>query len=205
VSINSDGNNASYYVYILIHTISVKRSPTMKVNIHNQCSDYMLLYLGHFGGYFKWDYYDAQEIDSDSMRSIDLTPDWAVIEGSLVYKLERKHIKSNDQPEPMHIQLSIFWKSEGYRDFCVFVHLRECNRWPDWDEFEVKEHYQRHASQLCTYTGPIRDTWLISGDTVLMTELKLDFTQRDGVLNIAISEGIRSEHTKIPEWVYLNE
>jgi hypothetical protein len=34
-----------------------------------------------------------------------------------------------------------------------------------------------------------------------MTKLELDFTQRNGVLNITISEGVEDEHTKRPVWI----
>jgi hypothetical protein len=104
-----------------------------------------------------------------------------------------------------HIRLLVAWKSEGYKNFCVFVHLIECNKWPYWDEIRLEEYYQRYADQLSTYTGPIKDTWLIHDGTVLMTELDLDFTQRDGVLNITISEGSKDEHAKRPEWINLNK
>jgi hypothetical protein len=40
VSINDD---TSHHVYILMHTISILSEPTMKVNIHNQCSDFKLI------------------------------------------------------------------------------------------------------------------------------------------------------------------
>jgi hypothetical protein len=36
-----------------------------------------------------------------------------------------------------------------------------------------------------------------------MTGLELDFTQRDGVLNITISEGVKDNHTRMPELIDL--
>jgi hypothetical protein len=45
---------------------------------------------------------------------------------------------------------------------------------------------------------------LIPDGTVLMSILELDFTQRDGVLNITISESIRDDYTRRPEWINLN-
>jgi hypothetical protein len=45
VSIDGD---TSHYIYVLIHTISFKRQPTMKVNIHNQCSNIKLIDGKHF-------------------------------------------------------------------------------------------------------------------------------------------------------------
>jgi hypothetical protein len=66
---------------------------------------------------------------------------------------------------------------------------------------ELEEYYQRYVSQLCAYTGPIKDTWLIYDGTVLMTRLELDFTQGYDVLNIVISESVMDEHTKRIEWI----
>jgi hypothetical protein len=40
---------------------------------------------------------------------------------------------------------------------------------------------------------------------VLMTELELDFTQRDGVLNIIISERNNDNHARRPKWINLNK
>jgi hypothetical protein len=67
-----------------------------------------------------------------------------------------------------------------------------------WDMVKLKEYCQRYANQLDTYTDPIRDTWLTRDGAVLVTRLELDFMQRNDVLNIAISEGIKDDHTKKP-------
>jgi hypothetical protein len=66
---------------------------------------------------------------------------------------------------------------------------------------QLETHHQRYASQLSTYTGPIKDTWLPHDGKVLMTKMELDFTQRDGVLNITISEGVKDDHTGRPEQI----
>jgi hypothetical protein len=36
---------------------------------------------------------------------------------------------------------------------------------------------------------------------MLVTKLELDFTQRDSVLNITVSEGVRDKHTKMSELI----
>jgi hypothetical protein len=82
--------------------------------------------------------------------------------------------------------------------------LIECNKGPYWNMVKLEEYYQRYASQLCTYTDPIRDTWLIYDGTVLTAELELGFTQRDGVLNTTISERSEDRRIKRPEWIDLN-
>jgi hypothetical protein len=113
-----------------------------------------------------------------------------------VYELERKHVKPSNRSKSTDILLFVAWKSESYKKFCVLVQLMECNGWFYCREIDLKEHYQKDASQLRIYTGPIKDTWLIPDGTVLMTELELDFTRRDGALNITISEGTRNDHAK---------
>jgi hypothetical protein len=200
VSIHDD---ASHHVYILICTISVEVQPTMKVDIHNQCLDFELTCRGYFSSGADSIEDPAKEVDAGSMNSVGLMPSLVAFEGALMYGLERKRVKSSNQPEPTDIQLFIAWKSEGYEKFSVFVHLIEDDKQFYWRKATLGEYYQRYASQLCTYTGPIKNTWLIPDGTVLVTELELDFTQRDGVLNITISEGVEDEKTKRPEWIYL--
>jgi hypothetical protein len=97
----------------------------------------------------------------------------------------------------------VAWKSEGYKKFRVFVQLIECDGTFYLCDIPLEEYYQRYANQLNTYTGPIKNTWMVYDDTVLMTELELDFTQRDSVLNITISEGVKDEYTKRPIWLSL--
>jgi hypothetical protein len=186
-----------------MHAISVRPKPTMKVNIRNQCSDFKLTFRGYFGESEDLNENPADEVDVDSMTSVDLTPFRAALEGALMYELERKHVKTGNQPELGDIILLIAWKSGSYKNFCVFMHLVECNEWSSWYEATPEEYYQRYANQLLIYTGPIKDTWLIPNGTILMTELELDFTQRDGVLNITISKGAENTHTKRPELIDL--
>jgi hypothetical protein len=81
--------------------------------------------------------------------------------------------------------------------------LIECDKQIKWNRYKLEEYRQRYASQLSTYTSPIEDTWLMHDGTVLMTRLELNSTQRGDVLNITISEGIKDEHTKIPELISL--
>jgi hypothetical protein len=98
-----------------------------------------------------------------------------------------------------YIWLFVAWKSEGYKEFHVFVHLIEYDEWIDWYKLELKTYYQRYANQLSTYTDPVIDTWLTRNGKVFMTKLELDFTQRnrrDGVLNITISERSKDKHAK---------
>jgi hypothetical protein len=175
----------------------------MKVNVLNQCSDFKLTYQGYFCSGAEWNTDSNREIDTGSMKNADLTLSQATFGGILTHSLERKHAKISNLPDSAYILLLIAWKSEGYKKFRVFVHLIEYDKAFYWDKLSYKEYYQGYTNHLSTYTGPIKDTWLIPDGTVLATELELDFTQRDGVLNVTISEGIGDEHTRRPEWLNL--
>jgi hypothetical protein len=165
----------------------------MKVNIHNQCSDFKLGQVGYFNNGVHLNK-RPDEVDAGSMMSTVLTPFLSAFEGVLTYELE-KGVKST------HIQLFVAWKSEGYENFHVSVQLIKHDEILLWHTTKIGMYYQRYTNQFSTYTGPTKDTWSLDDGTVLMTRLELDFTQRDGVLSITISEGVKDNHTKIPEQI----
>jgi hypothetical protein len=156
----------------------------MKVNIHNRCSDLKLVCGRYFSNGACWNEDPDEEIDAGSMKSMHLTPFLSTFEGVLTYDLKRKGV------EPIYIRLLVAWKSEGYKKFRVQVHLIEYDKTFRWDIFNLNEYCQRYANQLGTYAGPIKDTWLIHDGKALMTRSELNFTQRDGVLNITIVSGV---------------
>jgi hypothetical protein len=200
VSINND---ASHYVYTLTYTISFIPQPTMRVSVHNQHSDFRLTDGGWFNAGASWNKEPKKGTDVDNMTSVELIPFLSIFEGVMTYELRRKDIEFDDQHEPTYVRLFVAWKSEGYKKFHLFIHLTEYNESMRWNEVMLKECYYNHINRLNIYTDPIKDTWLIPDDTVLVTELELDFTQRDGVLNITISKGVEDEHTRRPEWINL--
>jgi hypothetical protein len=186
---------------MLIHTVSVLFQTTMKVDIYNHCSDFKLQYLGRFISGANWnDDKPDEEVDAGSMTRIDLEPIWSTFGGILIYKLERKHAKPGDQSKSTYILLFVTWKSDGYKGFRVLVQLTEFDKLPLYG-IDSEVCYQRYVSQLRVYTDPRADTWLTRDGTTLTTRLRLNFVQRDGVLSVTISEGIRDEHTRRPEWV----
>jgi hypothetical protein len=169
VSISDD---VDYYVYVLMHTISFMLQPTMKVNIYNQCSDFELIDRKRFSTGADWNKDSDWRVDTGSMTSADLTPFLSTFEGVLTYRLEKEEVKLTC------IRLFVTWKSEGYKKFHVFVQLVEYDKRFSWNDSKLERYYQRHAKQLSAYTDPIKDTWLIHGGKVLMTELELIFTKK---------------------------
>jgi hypothetical protein len=188
---------------MLMHIISVEPRPTMKVNIHNQCSNLKLTSSGYFKNSINWDKHSAQEVDSESMKSIYFKSSLKNFEDALIYELQKEYNNTNNQHELVYTLLLVAWKYEGYKKFCALVQLIECDKAFRWYEVGLEEYYQRYANQLSAFTGPIKGTWLIHDGTVLMTELELHSMQRDGRLDITISEGIRNDHVTRPIWISL--
>jgi hypothetical protein len=173
----------------------------MKMNIRNQCSDFKLIHLNFFRDYMGWNKEPDEEVDAGGMTRADLVPYWAAFKGAITYQLQRKCVKSDEKLEPTYIQFFITWKSEGYKVLCTRVGLIEHDEQIRWNAYKLEEYCQSYANQFGTYTGPIRDKWLIYNGTVLMTRLELNFTQRPWVLNITISEGVKDEYIRRPLWL----
>jgi hypothetical protein len=175
----------------------------MQVNIHNRCSDFKLTESEYFSAGADWNKHPGWDVMAGNMMKADLIPFREAFGGILMYILERKDDNLYNRPGSTFTLLLVAWESEGYKKFRVLVQLIECNKQPYWSKFKPEEYYQRYASQLYTYTGPIKDAWLISDGAVIMTRLELDFTQRDGVLNITISESVSDDYTRTTEWINL--
>jgi hypothetical protein len=191
----------SHLLYILMYSTSFHSLPTMKLNIHNQCLNFKLTKQTFFTNCETSDEYLAWKVDTGNMTSVGLIPSLSVFEGVLSYVLQRKNVESSEKFEATNIRLFVAWKSEGYKKLRACVQLIECNEEFNWNSTKLEEYCQRYADQLGTYTDPINDTWLIHDDATLMTKLELDFTQRDDVLNIIISEGVKDDYTRRPLWI----
>jgi hypothetical protein len=173
------------------------------VYIHNQYPSFNLVDPKCFSIGADWNINPNEKIDTGSMMNVDLKSSLATFEGVLICKLQKEDDDTNRQPDLVYTLLSIAWKSEDYKKFHVLVQLIEHGETIRWDKIKAEEHCRRYTNQLGAYAGYIKDTWLLHDGTVLLTELELDFMQRDGILNITISEGIRDEHTKRPIWTSL--
>jgi hypothetical protein len=173
----------------------------MKVSIHNQCSDFKLTNGRYFSSGVDWIEELDKEIDSGNMTSVSLIPFLATFDGVLMYELQSKHLKLSNQFKPTYIQFLVAWKFEDYKNFCALIRLIAYDKQIKWNMIKFKEYYRRCVKRLHTYTNPIKDAWLVHDDTVLETVLELDFTQRDGVLNITISEGFEDGHIRMPVWI----
>jgi hypothetical protein len=164
----------------------------MKVDIHNQCLDFKLTDQKCFSHGAYWNRYPVREVEADGVMSVEFKSPLEAFKGAVVYELRRKSAEST------RIQLFVAWQFDGYKKFYAYAHLLECSESFSWNEIRLKKHYQRYTHQLNRYTSPIKNTWLIHDDTVLMTSLELTFVKRDSILNVTVSEGIKDDCTKKP-------
>jgi hypothetical protein len=148
-----------------------------------------------------WSRHPEKGVNIGNMMCVKLIPFLSTFGGVLTYEIQSKYGKFGNQSESTYIRLFVVWKYEVHKEIRACAHLIEYDEHDRWNEIKLEEYYQRYANQLCTYIGSIKDTWLIDDSTVLLTELDLDFTQRNGVLNITISEGVEDDHTKRPIWI----
>jgi hypothetical protein len=184
-----------------MYIISYLRRPSMKVNIHNLCSDFKLTNRGYFSTGVFLNGHPAQEVEAGRMKSFGFEPSPLVFEGVLAYELERRYTKPGEEFELTHVLLFVVWKSEGYRKLRAYINLVEYDEKFYWNNAKLDEYYRSNVDQLSIYTSPIRDTWLTRDGTVFMTNLELDFTQRHDALNIIISESVTDNYTRRPEWI----
>jgi hypothetical protein len=190
-SINDDTQRPWY-----IHIDRMEPQLTMQVNVHHPC--FKLIDQEYFGHDMIENVSSDQEITGDRI-CLGFKPSLATFEGVLTYELQKD--ESGDVSKSTYFRLFVAWKLQGYKELCTGVYLIACDKKMEWNRNKLEECYQRHANQLSTYAGPIKDTWLLEDGAVVMIGLELDFTQRDGVLNINITEGVKDEHTKKPEWI----
>jgi hypothetical protein len=180
---------------------SSKLASTIAVNIRNQCSNFKLINGKYYYSDSCMDFHSSKEVETGCTNRLNFKPSLITFGSAILYQLQRKDIKSDDRLESTTTLLFITWKFEGYKELSVLVQLLECDKTFRWSKFSSREYYRKYVNQLCTYTDPIKDIWLTRDGTVFMTRLELDFTQRDGMLNITISEGIKEDHVKIPELI----
>jgi hypothetical protein len=61
----------------------------MKMNIHNQCSGFRLIYRRHFSNGTYWNRYPHLEVDTGNMTGGELLPFLSTFEGVLTYKQKK--------------------------------------------------------------------------------------------------------------------
>jgi hypothetical protein len=159
------------------------------LNIHNQCQDISLaspVYFVHGG---KWHVVPGQKIDVNAvmMNRIETNFRQDMLEGALVYKIQRQYVKSDKstQDESKHTQLLIAWHVDHTKRLNVRSVLVEHDG--ELDRDELKQLHQKCWQSLNAWINPIRSSWLLDGEAVSIMTIKI--TNRGYRQDIFISEG----------------
>jgi hypothetical protein len=136
----------------------------------------------------KWHVAPDQEVDIDVvMRNyIEFNSENGILEGALVYKIQRKHAESV-QYESKHIWLLVAWQVKHTKGSLVRALLAEYNK--KLDENRLKGLYQKHWPSLRAQANTIRSNWTLNDATVSAISIKV--MNGDYRWDIFISEGIK--------------
>jgi hypothetical protein len=182
---------------VLICVVSHALQSPVSLNIHNRCQDINLTSPVYFicgGG---WNVAPEQEIDVNAVMSNRLEFDSGqdVLEGALVYRVQRKHAESA-QDGTRHIQLLVAWHVDHTEGLYVRELLVEHDR--ELDEDKLMKLHQKCWQSLNALVSPIGCNWLLNDAMVLTATIK---AMNGGCRwDIFISEG-ESDSIKRPLWI----
>jgi hypothetical protein len=164
------------------------------------------VYLGH---HVIWIRSPDQKVDANAITKAILGRNIAKDDftGALIYKVQRKHRKSNNQSGTSSkltedastgLQLLVIWRYNEYRLYVRALLIKHSNAIA-WNEDTLEKLYSMHLSLLRDKHN-IKDTWLLDNETVLTTT-----SECKGFWNyatkITISEGTREDDFMKPLWI----
>jgi hypothetical protein len=176
------------------------------VHVHNQCSDFELVSPVYFGKNAIWHILPDEKVDINTMTRASFRRDASIhgFESALIYEIQRKNIKSNDQSnvnntkeKSTSIQLLVILRRDDSGECSIRAVLIKHSVTITWDEDTLEKLYSIHLALLRSYD--IKSTWLLDGETVLVTASK--WRSINSPIEITISEGIRDDTSTEPLWV----
>jgi hypothetical protein len=189
---------------VLMHDLSLPIQPSVKLNIHNQCSNVDLVSPIYF-------------ISDDLERH--RPPDYEVYAGSatrfgfviklshgtggaLIYRLQRRQPHEStkaDKDTSGATHLLVVWEIYKFMQLYTDVLLVEHEKGFDWNKDNLKELEHRNINRFRLSPGFATETWLLDDNTALMTTFNI--MNKDHILNITISEVERDNSARIPSHI----
>jgi hypothetical protein len=147
----------------------------------------------------KWHVVPDQGIGVDAVMQnrIEFYPRKSILEGALVYRIQRKHDESDEttQDKSKIVQLLVAWHVDHAKGLNIRALLIEHSK--KLVKYKLKRLYRKYWHLLKAYVNPIGSNWLLHDATVLTTTVKT--MNGDCRWDISISEG---EHgTERPLWI----
>jgi hypothetical protein len=160
-----------FYVFICVASL-VLQSPIL-LNIHSQCQNINLISPVCFMHGGKWNAAPDSEVDIVTRNCIEFDPGHDVLDGVLVYNIQRKHAESDKsaQNESKCIQLLVVWHVEHTKELHVRTLLVEHDN--ELDEDKLRGLHQKYWHLLIAYVDSIKSNWLFDNVITLNTTAKV--------------------------------
>jgi hypothetical protein len=141
------------------------------LNIHNQCENISLtspVYFIHGG---KWSVVPGPEIDVNTVMQnrIEFDAEQNMLEGALVYRIQRKHVESA-QDESKHIWLLVAWNGEHTKGLHACALLVEHNK--RLNEDRLRRLYQKRWPLLKERANATGGSWTLNDMTKFATTIR---------------------------------
>jgi hypothetical protein len=176
------------------------------VLVHNRCSNFELVSPAYFGRDAIWIRFPDQKVDANAITraSFGRNIEKDDFESALIYKIQRKCRKSNNQSgadntftedASTSLQLLVIWRFSRFK-FSARVLLIKHSNAITWNEDTLEKLYSMYLG-LLRDKRDIKDIWLLDDTTVLTTTSKwkgfVDYATK-----ITISEGTREDNAMGP-------
>jgi hypothetical protein len=187
---------------MLICMVRLPIKPSVKLNIHNQCSNVDLVSLMYTTGHGLECHMapNHQVYAGDIMKSGFVSKSSYESYGALIYRLQRRqsHASAETGEDTLSAtQLLVVWKVSGpnelYRDVLLVEHDK------GFDKDNLENLYRRNINQLRLYPVSAIETWLLNDNTVLKN--KFEITNGGPILNITISEVDKDDFARAPVYI----
>jgi hypothetical protein len=144
------------------------------------------------------------EIDANTvMRNcIELDPEQNILEGALIYKIQRKLYAESDefvQDEAKNIRLLVTWHSEYTKGLDIRALLIENDKEFNWDEDKLRRLHQKYWHLFDVLADFIGSSWLLDDATVLTSAV--DVMNGGYKLDIVIYEKKGVTVIERPLWI----
>jgi hypothetical protein len=161
-----------YILYVLICIVSLALHSPVSLNIHNQCKNINLISPVCFMHGGRWNEVLDQEIDVNVVMKnhIEFDAEQDILEGALVYKVQKKHVES-DQDESKCIWLLVAWSGEHKKGLHVCALLAEYNK--RLDEDRLGKLYERRWPLLKTQVNTTKSNWMLNDTTMLVMTIRV--------------------------------
>jgi hypothetical protein len=173
--------------------------PSVKLNIHNQCSNIGLLsptYATH--GWLECHKPPAYKVCAgDTMRSSFIIKSDDASYGVLIYNLQGKQVHESTEiigDASSTVQLLVIWRifesKELYGDVLLVEHDKKL------DEDDLRELYSKNFDRFRLCPNSTMETWSLDNNVALRTIFRI--MNEDYILDITISEVERADSVRIP-------